>query len=124
MELTGDSGADCVIECIGRYHEVPGREAPVRQAVQMVRPGGRVVACGLGEQGVAGSLQDAGSSRKRRPSPVVTRPDTRVCHSARSVTTGSMWRARQTGGRAARTPAANIAATGGTRIVQSPGLTS
>jgi L-gulonate 5-dehydrogenase len=50
MELTGGEGADCVIECIGHYHDVAGREAPLQQAVQMVRPAGRIVTCGLGEQ--------------------------------------------------------------------------
>jgi len=50
MELTGGCGADCVIECIGHYHDVPNREAPLQQAVQMIRPAGRIVACGLGEQ--------------------------------------------------------------------------
>jgi len=49
-ELTGGVGADCVIECVGHYHEVPGREAPLAQAVKMIRPGGRVVTAGLGEQ--------------------------------------------------------------------------
>jgi L-gulonate 5-dehydrogenase len=50
MELTGGQGADCVIECIGHYHDVPRREAPLQQAVRMVRPAGRIVTCGLGEQ--------------------------------------------------------------------------
>jgi 2-desacetyl-2-hydroxyethyl bacteriochlorophyllide A dehydrogenase len=50
MELTDGQGVDCVIECIGHFHEVPGRDAPLQQAVQMVRPAGRIVACGLGEQ--------------------------------------------------------------------------
>jgi len=50
MEITGGQGVDCVIECIGHYHEVPGLEAPLQQAVMMVRPAGRIVACGLGEQ--------------------------------------------------------------------------
>jgi len=49
-ELTAGGGADCVIECVGHYHELPGREAPLAQAVQMIRPGGRVVTAGLGEQ--------------------------------------------------------------------------
>ncbi len=50
MELTNGVGADCVIECIGHYHEIPERDAPLQQAVQMIRTAGRVVTCGLGEQ--------------------------------------------------------------------------
>jgi threonine dehydrogenase-like Zn-dependent dehydrogenase len=50
MDLTGGQGVDCVIECIGHYHDVPGREAPLQQAVRMVRSAGRIVTCGLGEQ--------------------------------------------------------------------------
>ena len=49
-ELTGGVGVDCVIEAIGHYHELPGREAPLSQAVKMVRNGGRIVTTGLGEQ--------------------------------------------------------------------------
>lgn len=49
-EITGGQGVDCVIECIGHYHDVPGLAAPLQQAVQMVRPAGRIVVCGLGEQ--------------------------------------------------------------------------
>ena len=50
LELTGGQGVDCVIECIGHYHDVPGREAPLQQAVKLVRAAGRIVTCGLGEQ--------------------------------------------------------------------------
>jgi len=50
MELTKGVGVDCVIECIGHYHDLPGREAPLQQAVRMIRNGGRVVTAGLGEQ--------------------------------------------------------------------------
>ena len=50
MEMTHGEGVDCVIECIGHWHEVPGREEPLQQAVQMIRTGGRIVTCGLGEQ--------------------------------------------------------------------------
>ncbi len=59
MEITKGDGVDCVIECVGHYHEtlaphasagVPGREAPLQQAVKMIRTAGRIVACGLGEQ--------------------------------------------------------------------------
>lgn len=50
MEITGGRGVDCVIECIGHYHDVPGLEAPLQQAVRMIRSAGRIVTCGLGEQ--------------------------------------------------------------------------
>jgi threonine dehydrogenase-like Zn-dependent dehydrogenase len=50
MEMTKGVGVDCVIECIGHYHDLPGREAPLQQAVNMIRNGGRVVTAGLGEQ--------------------------------------------------------------------------
>ena len=49
-EWTGGVGADCVIECVGHYHDVAGREAPLAQAVKMIRPGGRVVTAGMGER--------------------------------------------------------------------------
>jgi 2-desacetyl-2-hydroxyethyl bacteriochlorophyllide A dehydrogenase len=49
MEITHGEGADCVIECIGHWHNVPGREPPLAQAVKMVRNGGRIVTAGLGE---------------------------------------------------------------------------
>jgi L-gulonate 5-dehydrogenase len=41
---------DCVIECVGHYHEAAGQEAPLAQAVKMIRTAGRIVTCGLGEQ--------------------------------------------------------------------------
>ncbi len=50
MELTGNAGADCVIEAVGHYHTIDGQESPLAQAVQMVRNGGRIVTAGLGEQ--------------------------------------------------------------------------
>jgi 2-desacetyl-2-hydroxyethyl bacteriochlorophyllide A dehydrogenase len=50
MDLTGGQGVDCVIECIGHYHDVPGLESPMQQAVRMIRSAGRIVTCGLGEQ--------------------------------------------------------------------------
>ena len=50
MEITNGAGVDCVIEAIGHYHEVAGQEAPLQQAVKMIRTAGRVVTCGLGEQ--------------------------------------------------------------------------
>ena len=50
MELTGGLGVDCVIECVGHFHELPGRESPIAQAVKMIRSAGRVVTAGMGEQ--------------------------------------------------------------------------
>jgi threonine dehydrogenase-like Zn-dependent dehydrogenase len=50
LEITGGNGVDCVIECVGHYHEIAGRESPMAQAVRMIRPAGRVVTAGLGEQ--------------------------------------------------------------------------
>jgi len=50
LELTHGEGADCVIECVGHWHEVPGREEPLAQAVKMVKHGGRIVTAGLGDQ--------------------------------------------------------------------------
>ncbi len=50
MEMTKGVGVDCVIECVGHYHEVPGQETPMAQAVKMIRTAGRIVTCGLGEQ--------------------------------------------------------------------------
>jgi L-iditol 2-dehydrogenase len=49
-ELTQGVGVDCVIECVGHAHDIPGREPPLAQAVKMIRHGGRVVTAGLGEQ--------------------------------------------------------------------------
>ena len=48
MEATEGAGVDCVIECVGHHHEVPGRDAPLSQAVRMIRSGGRIVTAGLG----------------------------------------------------------------------------
>jgi 2-desacetyl-2-hydroxyethyl bacteriochlorophyllide A dehydrogenase len=50
LDITGGEGADCVIECVGHWHAVPGQEAPLAQAVKMVRTAGRIVTAGLGEQ--------------------------------------------------------------------------
>ena len=50
MELTQGLGVDCVIEAVGHYHTVEGQEAPLAQAVKMIRTGGRIVTLGLGEQ--------------------------------------------------------------------------
>jgi L-gulonate 5-dehydrogenase len=50
LEITRGVGADCVIECIGHHHAVEGQEAPLAQAVKMIRNGGRIVTVGLGEQ--------------------------------------------------------------------------
>jgi 2-desacetyl-2-hydroxyethyl bacteriochlorophyllide A dehydrogenase len=50
LELTGGLGVDCVIEAVGHYHLPEGQEAPLAQAVKMIRSGGRIVTTGLGEQ--------------------------------------------------------------------------
>ncbi len=50
LEITGGVGADCVIEAVGHYHLVEGQEAPLAQAVDMIRTAGRVVTTGLGDQ--------------------------------------------------------------------------
>lgn len=49
-EITHGEGVDCVIECVGHFHEIAGRESPIQQAVKMIRSAGRVVVCGMGEQ--------------------------------------------------------------------------
>ncbi|MBN1659898.1 MAG: alcohol dehydrogenase catalytic domain-containing protein [Anaerolineae bacterium] len=50
LEITGGVGLDCVIEAVGHYHIVDGRDPPLAQAVKMIRNGGRIVTAGLGEQ--------------------------------------------------------------------------
>jgi threonine dehydrogenase-like Zn-dependent dehydrogenase len=50
MEITKGVGVDCVIEAVGHYHLMEGQEAPLAQAVKMIRPAGRIVTAGLGEQ--------------------------------------------------------------------------
>jgi (R,R)-butanediol dehydrogenase/meso-butanediol dehydrogenase/diacetyl reductase len=50
LEITHGVGVDCVIEAVGHYHTPAGQEAPLAQAVQMIRSGGRIVTAGLGEQ--------------------------------------------------------------------------
>ena len=50
LEITQGVGVDCVIEAVGHYHTVEGQEAPLAQAVKMIRTGGRIVTAGLGEQ--------------------------------------------------------------------------
>jgi threonine dehydrogenase-like Zn-dependent dehydrogenase len=50
LELTHGLGVDCVIEAVGHYHLLEGQEAPLAQAVKMIRNGGRIVTAGLGEQ--------------------------------------------------------------------------
>ncbi|MDY7094843.1 MAG: alcohol dehydrogenase catalytic domain-containing protein [Acidobacteriota bacterium] len=50
LELTEGVGVDCVIEAVGHYELPEGQEAPLAQAVRMIRSGGRVVTTGLGEQ--------------------------------------------------------------------------
>jgi len=57
-EITQGVGVDCVIEAVGHYHVAVGQEgsqehaaqAPLAQAVKMIRSGGRIVTLGLGEQ--------------------------------------------------------------------------
>ena len=50
LEITEGAGVDCVIEAVGHYHLPAGQEAPLAQAVKMIRSGGRIVTTGLGEQ--------------------------------------------------------------------------
>ena len=50
LEITKGVGVDCVIEAVGHFHELKGQEAPLAQAVKMIRNGGRIVTAGLGEQ--------------------------------------------------------------------------
>jgi L-gulonate 5-dehydrogenase len=50
LEITQGVGVDCVIEAVGHYHSIEGQEAPLAQAVRMIRNGGRIVTAGLGEQ--------------------------------------------------------------------------
>jgi 2-desacetyl-2-hydroxyethyl bacteriochlorophyllide A dehydrogenase len=50
MELTHGQGVDCVIEAVGHYHLGVDGEAPLAQAVKMIRNGGRIITTGLGEQ--------------------------------------------------------------------------
>ncbi len=50
LSQTGGVGADRVIECVGTYQKIDGRQGPVQQAVQMSRNGGRIVVMGLGSQ--------------------------------------------------------------------------
>jgi 2-desacetyl-2-hydroxyethyl bacteriochlorophyllide A dehydrogenase len=47
---TRGAGVDCVIECVGHHHPVAGQEAPLGQAVRMIRHGGRIVTAGLGDE--------------------------------------------------------------------------
>ena len=50
IEITQGHGVDCVIEAVGHYHLIEGQEAPLAQAVKMVRTAGRIVTAGMGEQ--------------------------------------------------------------------------
>jgi len=50
IEITQGVGVDCAIECVGHYHLSDGQEAPLAQAVKMIRSAGRIVTAGLGEQ--------------------------------------------------------------------------
>lgn len=49
LEITRGDGADCVIECVGQWQAVPRQDAPLAQAVKMIRTAGRIVTTGLGE---------------------------------------------------------------------------
>jgi 2-desacetyl-2-hydroxyethyl bacteriochlorophyllide A dehydrogenase len=49
MEVTKGIGVDCVIEAVGHYYLPEGQEAPLAQAVKMIRSGGRIVTTGLGD---------------------------------------------------------------------------
>jgi len=51
--ITQGVGVDCVIEAVEHYHATVGQEAPLAQAVKMIRSGGRIVTLGLGEQSSA-----------------------------------------------------------------------
>ena len=50
LELTDGVGVDVVIEAVGHFHTPGDQEGPLAQAVKMIRNGGRIVTCGLGEQ--------------------------------------------------------------------------
>jgi threonine dehydrogenase-like Zn-dependent dehydrogenase len=50
MELTDGRGAERVIEVVGHYDPVPGREEPMVQAVKMLRSAGRLVAVGQADE--------------------------------------------------------------------------
>ncbi|MBN2302839.1 MAG: alcohol dehydrogenase catalytic domain-containing protein [Anaerolineae bacterium] len=50
QELTNGVGVDVVIEAVGHFHTPGNQEGPLAQAVKMIRNGGRIVTCGLGEQ--------------------------------------------------------------------------
>lgn len=50
MDLTDGVGVDVVIEAVGHFHTPNNMEGPMAQAVKMIRNGGRIVTCGLGEQ--------------------------------------------------------------------------
>jgi threonine dehydrogenase-like Zn-dependent dehydrogenase len=50
IEITQGHGVDCVIEAVGHYHLIDGQEAPLAQAVKMVRSAGRIVTAGMGEE--------------------------------------------------------------------------
>ena len=49
-EITRGVGVDCAIEAVGHYRVIEGQEAPLAQAVQMIRNAGRIVTAGLGDQ--------------------------------------------------------------------------
>ncbi len=47
--LTGGLGADLVFEAVGDPEPIAGQDAPLHQAVTMLRPGGRILAMGQAE---------------------------------------------------------------------------
>jgi len=49
LDETEGVGVDCVIEAVGHYHVFEGQAAPLAQAAELVRHGGRIVTAGLGE---------------------------------------------------------------------------
>jgi len=50
MEITHGEAWIASSSAWAHYHELPGREAPLQQAVKMIRTAGRIVTAGLGEQ--------------------------------------------------------------------------
>ena len=43
IELINGVGVDVVIEAVGHFHTVGNQPAPLAQAVEMIRNGGRIV---------------------------------------------------------------------------------
>ncbi len=49
-EFSGGEGANRVIEAVGHWKEIEGRDPPMCQAVEMVRSGGRITVLGQGNE--------------------------------------------------------------------------